>query len=647
VFGRYSDAPSSIVQRGGGRFQTAYSNLNHTEARTQTLTLGANSSISPRLVNELRFNYSVSRGRSFLTMDDFGGAVAPPDSVLLPSPQTSANSFMGFFGDFNPYGLKFDVGKLADNVQHQVNVIDNVSWIAGAHQLKAGLDYRRLQPQEGILTYQLSYVFSSLTNLISNSVPTAFVSSRTADVKLVTSNWSLFAQDTWNAAPNVTITYGVRWDYNSAPTSPSGTPPSTVDQVDNLATMALAPLGTPLWQPKKNNFAPRVGAAWALRPDTVVRGGFGLFYDLGYSDISNAMIAFPYVQQKVIFGTSFPLTGGDAAPPPYTTDPPAAVMAVVDPNHSTPRTYQWNVAVERAVGSHGALAITYLGAEGRDLMRKDVYIAPSPSFNGEFDLLSNGGRSSYKALQLQYQHRLSRGLQALASYTWGKSLDDVSSDVNYQNVPPSHSSSSTEWGPSDYDIRHTFSGAVSYDIPGPSDGSMKKLVEDWSIDSIVYARSAPPVNVVTGKNPFGGALSGASSVQRPNVVSGVPFYLDQSSAPGGQVINPAAFSIPTSDQGDLGRNALRGFGAFQWDMTVRRQFRVTSGFSFQARVDIFNVLNHANFGSPVNYLSSPQFGQATQMLNSSLGSGGQSGGLSPLYQIGGPRSVQLALKLQF
>ena len=100
-------------------------------------------------------------------------------------------------------------------------------------------------------------------------------------------------------------------------------------------------------------------------------------------------------------------------------------------------------------------------------------------------------------------------------------------------------------------------------------------------------------------------------------------------------------------QGDLGRNALRGFGATQWDITLRRQFRFTERVSLQARGDFFNILNHPNFGSPINYLSSPQFGQATQMLNNSLGSGGQSGGLNPLYQIGGPRSIQLALKLQF
>jgi len=75
--------------------------------------------------------------------------------------------------------------------------------------------------------------------------------------------------------------------------------------------------------------------------------------------------------------------------------------------------------------------------------------------------------------------------------------------------------------------------------------------------------------------------------------------------------------------------------------------RLTERFSLQARGDFFNILNHPNFGSPINYLTSPRFGQATQMLNSYLGSGGQSGGLNPLYQIGGPRSVQLALSCNF
>ena len=182
---------------------------------------------------------------------------------------------------------------------------------------------------------------------------------------------------------------------------------------------------------------------------------------------------------------------------------------------------------------------------------------------------------------------------------------------------------------------------------------LKHIFGSWSADSIIYVRSAPPANIVTGQNPYPSTiLSGANSVQRPDVVPGVPFYLHPSGAPGGKIINAAAFTtpVPATAQGDLGRNALRGFGATQWNITLRRQFRLTERASLQFRGDFFNILNHPNFGSPVNYLSAPSatpFGYATQMLNNYLGSGGLNGGLNPLYQIGGPRSIQLALKLQF
>jgi len=361
------------------------------------------------------------------------------------------------------------------------------------------------------------------------------------------------------------------------------------------------------------------------------------------------MISFPYIQEKLIFGTSFPLNSSDSAPPPFTTSPPASAMSVVDPNHLLPRTYEWNVAIEHSLSTADVLTLTYLGAGGRKLMRRDIYLAPNPSFTSEFDVLSNHGTSNYEALQAEYRHRVSHRLQTLLSYTWSHSIDDVSSDGNFQNVPLTQAPFANR-GPSDYDVRHTFSGAMSYDIPGPDSGILKQVFGNWSTDSIIYARSAPPVNVVTGQNPFPGTvLSGANSVQRPDVIPDVPLYLHVSGAPGGKVINAAAFvtPVPNTAQGDLGRNALRGFGATQWDITVRRRFRFTERLALQARADFFNILNHSNFGSPINYLSSPQFGQATQMLNNYLGSGGQSGGLNPLYQIGGPRSIQLALKLQF
>jgi len=640
LFGRYSDAPSELDQRAPSGLN--YSSVQDIKYRTRSLTLGTNQAITSRLTNEFRFNYSRNRVENSYTLDDFGGAMPPADSVLYPSGASPENSVFNFFAGS---GLQFLAGELANNLQQQINVTDNLSRIIGAHQMKFGLDYRRLRPEYGAVPYEVEYVFSSLPNVVANAATEAALVSRIPSA-LIFSNWSLFAQDTWKAARTLTITYGLRWEYNAAPSSPNGTLPFTVTQVSNFATMTLAPPGTPLWHPQKDTFAPRLGLAWQPLPNLVLRVGAGIFYDLGYSAAADGTSAFPFAQQKIILNTSFPLSAANAAPPPFSTDPPVSYLAVVDPYHVLPRTYEWNAAVERTLGKADVLTVTYLGAAGRKLMRKDDYNTPNANFAGEFELLRNDADSSYQALQAQFRHRLAHGLQTLFSYTWAHSIDDASSDSNPLNVPTGDSTS--ERGSSDYDIRHTFSGAVSYNIPAPGRGIWKSIFGNWSTDSIVYARTAPPVNVVTGSNPFGGYLSGASSVQRPDLAPGMPLWIADPNVTGGKRINKAAFATPTGPvQGNLGRNALRGFGATQVDLTLRRQFKLRERLSLQARADFFNIFNHPNFGPPTNYLTSPLFGQATQMLGSSLGSGGQNGGLNPLYQIGGPRSAQLALKLQF
>ena len=644
VFGRYNYAPSSLDQRGAQGFSDSL--VQNIDYGFQSLTLGSSQQLTPTWINEFRFNYSRSSVNTFVTLDDFGGAVPPPDSVLYPYPSIAppGTDFLFFAGG----ALVYITGNLANNLQQQFNLTDNVSYVIGTHQLKFGVDYRRLHPTAGLVPYSVQYLFLTLPNALKNVVPQALINSRNADVQLAFSNWSLFVQDTWNVTRNLTITYGLRWEYNTAPSSPNGTLPFTVTGVNNLATMTLAPAGTPLWTPQNDDFAPRLGIAWNPRPNLIIRAGAGIFYDLGYSTVANGMSAWPYVQSKTIRNTSFALSEANAAPAPFTTSPPVSSLAVVDPNHVLPRTYEWNAAVEQGFGNADVLTLTYLGAAGRKLMRQDIYNSPNPNFTGQFSLMTNGADSSYNALQVQYRHRLTHGLQALVSYTWSHSIDNASSDAYYVNVPPGNPAASQERGSSDYDIRNTFAGAVSYYIPGPKQGWAKPILENWSVNTIVYARSAPPVNVVTGKNPFGNSpLSGASSVQRPNVVPGVPIYLSDPTAPGGKIINKAAFTVPVSGQGNLGRNALRGFNASQVDFTLQRLFKLSERFSLQTSADFFNIFNHPQFGAPINYMTSPQFGVSTQTLNSYLGSGGQSGGLNPLYQIGGPRSIQLALKLQF
>jgi hypothetical protein len=189
--------------------------------------------------------------------------------------------------------------------------------------------------------------------------------------------------------------------------------------------------------------------------------------------------------------------------------------------------------------------------------------------------------------------------------------------------------------------------AATYNLSVAQKSSLAGMaLRNWSIDAILRARTASPVNIVMRSDVIGQDI--IVELQRPDLIAGVPLYINDSTVAGGRRINRAAFSFPTqARQGSLGYNALRGFAVSQIDLALRRQFNLSERLKLQLKVEFFNLFNHPNFGNPVNVLSSNLFGQSTQMFGRSLGSGGINGGLSPLYQIGGPRSTQLALKLQF
>jgi hypothetical protein len=227
----------------------------------------------------------------------------------------------------------------------------------------------------------------------------------------------------------------------------------------------------------------------------------------------------------------------------------------------------------------------------------------------------------------------------VASYTLASARDNVTEEsiINFQ-APGASYDPERDRGPSDYDVRHAFAAALSYDIPHPSGGPMRTLFGGWSIDGIVRARSALPVNVLTGQDPLG---LGYTYVSRPNSVAGQSLYVDDPDAPGGRRINPDAFSVPSEGQGDVSRNSLRGFGAWQIDASLRRELGLGGRLRAQLRLDVFNVLNHPNFFSPEGSLTHPSFGEPTQMLARGLR------GLDPLYQIGGPRSLQLSARVLF
>jgi hypothetical protein len=208
-------------------------------------------------------------------------------------------------------------------------------------------------------------------------------------------------------------------------------------------------------------------------------------------------------------------------------------------------------------------------------------------------------------------------------------------------------------GPSDFDIRNTASVAITYDIPTPGAPKLATaFLRGWSLEQIFQIRSAPPINLYD--STFSGLFNALTEV-RPDVVVGTAFYLYGSQFPGGKAFNAAAFVPPPVDssgnalrQGDLSRNALRGFGAWQWDLALHRNFPIRERLQLQFRAELFNVLNHPNFGPQISDIASPEFGVSTAVLSQSLNQQGMGGGgFNPLYQLGGPRSIQLALKLIF
>jgi hypothetical protein len=292
------------------------------------------------------------------------------------------------------------------------------------------------------------------------------------------------------------------------------------------------------------------------------------------------------------------------------------------------------------------LSLTYIGAIGRDLIRSNNLLSPNPAFQF-VSVTDNSATSDYHASQVKFQRTLSRGLQMIASYTFSHSIDSASTDAfaTYLNTPGSLASPNIDRGNSDFDVRHSFTAGVTYNLSYPRSGKLvRATLSGWSLNAFVLARSAPPDNIV-GAVFFGG---GIAIYPRPNIAPGMALELYGAGYPGGKLFNKAAFAAaPAGQQGDFGRNVLRGFNASQADVGVQRQFRLTETAGLSFRAEAFNILNHANFGNPNNNLTDPLFGRATQMLANSLGAGGANGGFNPLYQIGGPRSIQLALKVQF
>jgi hypothetical protein len=644
LFGRYNYVPSEDRHRA--RFCAA-SCIALLEFRTQTATAGTTMLLLPFLSNDLRFNFSEAKVNQSYYLDSFGGAVKPPVSSLYPSFTTRDQGYIVIFDNSGDNAITD--GLLSHNRQRQWNVVNVLTYTRGSHALKFGVDYRRLASVSYSGNYRRQFKPDSIAALAANTPSAATIIAPAVTLRPIYNNFSAFGQDSWRFNGRLTLTYGLRYEINPAPSERDGNLPFTVRNLDNPATLDLAPQGTRLYKSTYGNIAPRIGLAHTIWPEKrlVLRGGFGVFYDLGYAFSGSAFSTeiFPFAGRQDLRDVTFSSPEFSAQGPKVNLNPPFLRVFAYSSEFKLPYTLEYNITLEQGIGSRDTVSIAYVGGTGRRLGR--VESLRDTRVNARFpriDVVRDNATSDYNALQIQYRHPLSHDLQVQGSYTWAKSLDTVSeeSQSNFQ-APAARYSPNNDRGPSTFDVRHSFNAAASYSIPlRATNHLVRALFSNYGFDARIRAISSRPVNVITARDPFGFVIT---TVSRPDLVPGQPLYIKDSNAPGGRRFNPAAFDATTpvnaSRQGTLGRNVLRGFPASQVDVSARREFRLTERWKIQARVDAFNVFNHPNFNNPPGSLRDSNFGQSTQVLASGLG------GLSPLYQVGGPRSLEMALKILY
>jgi Ca-activated chloride channel family protein len=649
--GSFNFTDSNAGERGADRF--SLNTLGRIFNRSESVTGVASFTPTPRVAGEIKVNYSHFVSRSSYRLDNFGGAILPPPSLFSQSSLFANNA--SFRADLNGLNTVLMSGADVASTQRQLNTLGAITFVSGTHTVKFGADYRRMFPVIGLREHELSALFEGVSQ--ASTAETARISSftRTQPQRPVFNNFSAYAQDEWRSTTRLTLTYGLRWELNPAPrASNRRTELALTSPGDLLPPLTLAAKGSRLWETTFANFAPRVGLAYQLNNEGtfVIRGGFGLLYDAANSPVGDAFAdSYPILSGSSSFNQPFSFS---QFPAPSGV-PIAAPFYTFDPHLKLPYSIQWSASVEREFGSRNTVSAAYVASANRRLLLTSTIVDPNPAFN-LVRSTDNGGRSDYRALQLQFNRRFSNNFGATISYTWGKSADNFSEDVGSRALFRA-SDSKLERGSSDFDARHVLAGFVSYDLPEPFDqGFGKTLFRKWSIDSVFNIRSATPVNVVYAVPTSFGFL-----YLRPDVIAGAPLYLVDPLAPGGKRINPNAFIVPAElRQGTLGRNSLRGFSLSELNLGLRRRFDFSETVRLILGVEVMNLLNHPNFAAPGGNEASlgtgfapaaplqlnPTFGQSTtNAARSSWGFGGSSFGSS--YYPGGARTIRLSMKFEF
>jgi outer membrane receptor protein involved in Fe transport len=615
---------------------------------------GWNKVLGARLVNESRISYA--RGTNDGQQDPFGQSGMEQIGFKgVPNDPRVAGGIVGIDIDGH---IRLGSPNFMPKFQHtsQVQWLNTTTWMRGNHQVKFGIDlmmpmtneYFDVAPTRGNLRFQATFTGNAFGDFLLGYPNRAELT----NVFVVTQQlWSssFYVQDDWKPSDKLTLNLGLRYDFMPPATEkdnrmanfdPAGSGQLVFAKDGSLADRALV-------NPDKNNFAPRLGAIYRINDKTLLRGGYGMFFNQFERIGSEDQLALNppgllNIQVNSASGATTPVfLMRDGFPSSY-LDPSNLVIRNLKLRaafEDSPRTMvqQFGGGIERELTGNTVVSADAVGSFTKHLAvlrnlnqplsgtRDANGAVPYPNF-GNIQAREMSGEANYKGVDLSFEKRFGDGYGYRASYTIGEARDQAPEHLNASSGRAQNTRDLESWeGPSDFDIRHRFVANFIVELPFGEgkrmlqDGVAAKILGGWSVSGIYSARSGRAFTVTQGNNNVGADQTGLPDL------TGDPKGAETVA----QWFNPAAFTqVPSGTFGNAGRNILRGPGWITFDASIQRRIDFSQRFNATIRADIFNVFNRANFGLPAANIA-----------------GAGAGVISSLA--GDPRVMQLSMRFGF
>jgi hypothetical protein len=614
------------------------------QSRSQQAGLTETHIFTADTVNEFRFG--VTRYRSFYQTSDGGQNLAT--EVGIPHVNVSAYTTGLPWFDFSPSPSWMGTSPFTPSLTGYTDweESDHLSLLRGRHSIKLGFDmHRKANNNASNYFGKGAYIF---TPFFTGNAFADFLTGRATEIQqnltpgttgLRGQEYGAYIQDDFKVSTRLTLNLGLRYDlfpgayedYNRL---------SNLDPVTGVVELAGKNGAPRNFIPTRYlDFAPRFGFAYALTPDTVMRGGYGISYVNANNFISYIGANPPYTQSFTLVNLSFKNyqalnvlsqglpTGLAPTSANFNPDLPAGNYDEAGMNNRTPYTQSFSFNLQRALPGNIALEIGYVGTKGTRLpgevdgdpappgnpateQQRRIYAAALPNVTG-ITYYINAFSSTYNSLQVKVEKRLSHGLQFLATYTFSKSIDNKSGspvtgggDSNSSDFVQDPFNWNADRALSSFNVRSKFVTAFNYNLPfgrsqaigGQWNRAVDALLGGWQANGILTLQSGLPFSVLATSNADCGCSSGSLRAE----LIGNPF-------PAGfhqninQWFDPAAFSDPPLEQyGSSGRNIIPGPGLVDLDLSLFKKFKLDDKRMFQLRGEYFNILNHPNFLYPTS-----------------------------------------------